>query len=113
MRVFLITGFALDKRAFALMDLPPESYHVLDLIPIRHGETLREYARRFASEIGLSPGDVIGGVSLGGMLALEMAKVVDVAGVILIASATHPRYIRERFMIWCPLAKWVPEFLIQ
>src|SRR4051812_5856151 len=113
MRVFLITGFALDKRAFALMDLPADTYHLLDLIPILPGETLRVYARRFASEIGLAPGDIIGGVSLGGMLALEMAKAVDVNGVVLIASATHPRYIRKRFKMWSPLARWVPEFLIR
>lgn len=113
MRVFLITGFALDKRAFARMDLPPETYRTQDLIPVLPGETLRAYALRMAKEIGLAPGDVIGGVSLGGMLALEMAGAVDVAGVILIASATHPRFIRKRFKIWAPLAKWVPESIIR
>ncbi|HKP96167.1 MAG TPA: alpha/beta hydrolase [Fibrobacteria bacterium] len=113
MRVFLITGFALDKRAFALMDLPADVYRALDLVPVLPGETLRAYARRMAAEIGLAPGDVIGGVSLGGMLALEMAKAVDVSGVLLIASATHPRHIRKRFKMWSPLAGWVPEFLIR
>jgi pimeloyl-ACP methyl ester carboxylesterase len=112
MRVFLITGFALDKRAFAMMDLPAETYHTLDLIPVLPGETLRVYALRMASEIGLAPGDVIGGVSLGGMLALEMATAVPVSGVVLIASATHPRYIRKRFKMWAPLARWVPESVI-
>jgi pimeloyl-ACP methyl ester carboxylesterase len=112
MRVFLITGFALDRRAFSFMDLPKDVYQTLDLIPIRKGESFREYALRFAREIGLAPGDVIGGVSLGGMLALEMAKAVDVLGVVIIASATHPRYIRKRFKMWAPLAPWVPERII-
>ena len=113
MRVFLITGFALDRRAFSLMNLPGEVYRTVDLIPVRKGESLREYALRMAGEIGLTPGDIIGGVSLGGMLALEMARVVDVAGVIIIASATHPRFIRKRFKIWAPLAPWVPEGVIR
>ncbi|MDB5050632.1 MAG: hypothetical protein JWO30_3703 [Fibrobacteres bacterium] len=113
MRVFLITGFALDKHAFDFMDLPGETYHTLDLIPILKGETLRQYALRMASEIGLAAGDVIGGVSLGGMLALEMAKAVDVSGVVLIASTTHPRHIRKRFKMWAPLARWVPEPVIR
>jgi pimeloyl-ACP methyl ester carboxylesterase len=113
MRVFLITGFALDKRAFAFMDLPPETYTTLDLIPILKGETLQAYARRMAGEIGLAPGDVIGGVSLGGMLALEMSKQVDVSGLILIASASHPLRIRKRFRVWAPIAKWVPEPVIR
>ncbi len=113
MRVFLITGFALDKRAFALMDLPSETYRTLDLIPILKGESLREYAARMAKEIGLAPGDIIGGVSLGGMLALEMSRLVDVAGLILIASATHPRHIRKRFKLWAPIAEWVPRSVIR
>ena len=113
MRVFLITGFALDRRAFDLMDLPAETYHTLDLIPVRKCETLRDYALRMAGEIGLAPGDIIGGVSLGGMIALEMAKAVDVRGVLLIASTTHPRNIRKRFKIWSPLAAHVPDFLIR
>ena len=113
MRVFLITGFALDRRAFQMMDLPAETYRTVDLIPIRKGESLREYARRMAADIGLAPGDVIGGVSLGGMLALEMAKVVPVSGAVIIASATHPRSIRKRFRMWGPLARWVPRFVIR
>jgi hypothetical protein len=112
MRVFLITGFALDKRAFDFMGLPADTYHTLDLIPVRKGESLRDYARRMAGEIGLKAGDVIGGVSLGGMLALEMAQVVDVLGVVIIASATHPRFIRKRFKMWAPIAAWVPDAVI-
>jgi acetyl esterase/lipase len=113
MRVYLITGFALDKRAFDLMDLPADTYRTLDLIPVRKGESLREYALRMAREIGLAPGDIIGGVSLGGMLALEMAKAIQVRGVLLIASATHPRQIRKRFKMWGPLASRTPQWAIR
>jgi pimeloyl-ACP methyl ester carboxylesterase len=113
MRVFLITGFALDKRAFDFMRLPENTFRTLDLIPVLKGESLRDYAKRMAAEIGLAPGDVIGGVSLGGMLALEMSKVVDVLGVVVIASATHPRFIRKRFKMWAPIASSVPDGVIR
>ncbi len=112
MRVFLITGFALDKRAFAPLNLPSDPYRLVDLIPVQKDETLRDYAGRMAKEIGLKPGDIVGGVSLGGMLALEMAKVVKVRGVILIASCTHPRHIRQRFLALAPIAAYIPDFLI-
>jgi hypothetical protein len=111
MRVLLITGFALDRRAFLPLDLPA-GYETFDLIPVRKGETLRAYALRMADEIGLRPGDIIGGVSLGGMLALEMARAVDVRGALLIASATHPRHIRKRFKMWAPIAPIAPDFFI-
>jgi hypothetical protein len=111
MRVLLITGFALDRRAFTRLNLPAE-FETFDLIPVRRGETLREYASRMAGEIGLRPGDIIGGVSLGGMLALEMARVIDVRGALIIASATHPRHIRKRFLWLWPLAPLMPDFVI-
>lgn len=112
MRVLLITGFALDRRAFTRLDLPPE-FETFDLIPVRPRERLRDYAMRMAGEIGLKPGDIIGGVSLGGMLALEMARAVEVRGALIIASATHPRHIRKRFRWLCPLAPFFPDFIIR
>ncbi len=111
MRVLLITGFALDRRAFIRLDLPPE-FETFDLIPVRPGESLRAYALRMAAEIGLQPGDIIGGVSLGGMLALEMARAVEVKGALIIASATHPRHIRKRFLWLWPIAPLIPDFII-
>ena len=113
MRVFLITGFALDKRAFDPLHLPAEPYELIDLIPILKGETLQTYAGRMAKVIGLKEGDIVGGVSLGGMLALEMAKIIRVRGVILIASATHPKFIRNPFLTLAPIAPFVPDFLIR
>ncbi len=113
MRVFLITGFALDKRAFALLDLPTDKYQLVDLIPVVKGESLSDYALRLSQSMGVQPGDIVGGVSLGGMLALEMAKTVKVGGIILIASCTHPRYIKKRFLTFAPLAPLVPDFLIR
>lgn len=113
MRVFLITGFALDTRAFSPLQLPPEPFRLVDLIPARRRETLREYALRLAAEIGMTGDDVIGGVSLGGMLALEMARAVGARGVILIASCAHPRYIRKRFLIFAPIAPFLPEALVR
>src|SRR5206468_3087008 len=93
------------------LDLPPE-FETFDLIPARPGESLRDYALRMAAEIGLRPGDIIGGVSLGGMLALEMARAIDVRGALIIASATHPRHIRKRFLWLWPIAPLMPDFII-
>lgn len=113
MRVFLITGFALDKRAFDPLRLPTDRFVLFDLVPPLPGEDLPEYARRMGREMGVGPGDVVGGVSLGGMLSLEIAKDVGTRAVILIASATHPRHIRKRFLMWSHLAPHAPDALIQ
>jgi pimeloyl-ACP methyl ester carboxylesterase len=112
MRIFLITGFALDKRAFSPLGLSDERFRFVDLIPARAGETLRDYALRLGDSLGAGKDDVIGGVSLGGMLALEIAKARGARGLILIASCTHPRFVRKRFLLLSPLAKLLPEPLI-
>lgn len=113
MRFFLITGFGLDKRAFGPMDLPPDRFVLFDLIPVRHREGLKDYALRMAETLGAGPGDVVGGISFGGMLGLEIAKALKPRGVVIIASATHPRYIRSRFLIWSHLAPHAPDFLVR
>src|SRR4051812_41218760 len=110
MRVFLITGFGLDKRAFAPLQLPAEPYRLVDLIPVNKGETLREYALRLSKDIGLTSEDMVGGVSLGGMLALEMDKAMGTRGVLIIASAAHPRFIRQKFLKLAYITPWMPEF---
>jgi len=101
-----MTGFALDVRAFALLDLPPQRVRVLDLIDAEPGDTLASYAARLVGATDYTPQDWIGGVSLGGMLALEAARQYGTQGLALIASTTHPRYIRG---IWHALASVAPE----
>ena len=114
MRVFLITGFALDKRAFDLMDLPARSFRTLDLIPVRKGESLREYALRMAA--GNRPGSG-GHRSAASPWAAcwrwKWPRPSRCAGVLLIASSTHPRQIRKRFKMWAPLASRMPEWAIR
>lgn len=113
MRMHLITGFGLDKRAFSPLRLPEDRFRLYDLIPPRRRETLRGYALRMAEGMDLDPGDVVGGISLGGMLALEIARAVPCRAVVLIASADHPRHIRRRFLVWSRLAPHAPDFLIK
>ncbi len=113
MKIFLITGFALDKRAFNLLDLSNEIFIFRDLIPVEKEDSFKSYALRMAKDMDLQDGDIIGGVSLGGMLALEIAKYYSVRGVILIASSRHPRMVKKRFMLWSGLAPYFPDFLIR
>jgi len=82
--------------------------------PTYNGESsLTETAARVVEEAGITSGDVVGGSSLGGMVALEIAKVIDVAGVILIGSATRPAEISRLLRMLAPLAAISPFGLTQ
>jgi pimeloyl-ACP methyl ester carboxylesterase len=108
-RLFLITGFALDARAFSLLRLPADRTRYLDLPPIQPGDTLATYAARLIDATDYQPTDAIGGVSLGGMLALEIARQRGARSISLIASSTHPRFVRGIFRGLSIVAPEAPE----
>lgn len=112
-RLFLITGFALDKSAFSKLDLPRDRVRTLDLIAVQPGDTLATYACRLIDATDYAPTDWIGGVSLGGMLALEIARMRGSRGGVLIASATHPRFVRGIFRALATVAPEAPEGFIR
>jgi pimeloyl-ACP methyl ester carboxylesterase len=112
-RLFLITGFALDSRAFSLLHLPENRVRYLDLPEVEPGDTLSRYALRLIDATDYQPKDAIGGVSLGGMLALEIARLRGAASISLLASCTHPRYIRLPFHALSQVAPEAPEPLLR
>jgi pimeloyl-ACP methyl ester carboxylesterase len=108
-RLFLITGFALDASAFSLLHLPPNRVRCLDLIPMEPGDTLAIYASRLIRQTDYQATDILGGVSLGGMLALEAARQHGTRALALIASATEPQFIRTVFRALSYVAPEAPE----
>lgn len=111
-RMFLLPGFALDARVFEPMSLPKDRIVMPDLIPLRPYDTLATYAERLLQEAGCQKGDLIAGVSLGGMLALEGARFFQSPRVALIASAVHPSFLRLGWRALCHVAPNAPDALI-
>ena len=68
----------------------------------RRGESLPDYARRFADEL---PDDteIIGGCSLGGMVAIEIARHRPVKACLLIGSVSCPAELPRRIRLWRPV----------
>jgi len=100
MKAYFIPGLAADKRVFRHIRLP-DGYEVeyLEWLPHCATESLREYAMRMATQIDRKDPFVLCGLSLGGMLAVEIAKAYPVDKLVLIASISHhshlPYYYRK------------------
>lgn len=96
--LYLIPGQGSDGRLFQQLDLSGFETKILEFpIPEKKG-SMASFAQIMASQIDTSRPFSIIGVSLGGMVAVEIGKVLPAEEIILIASAKTkdelPRYSR-------------------
>jgi pimeloyl-ACP methyl ester carboxylesterase len=84
--LYLISGLGVDHRVFQYLDLGNRPHTYINWIkPLSH-ESIAAYAKRLLVQI-TSPHPVIIGLSFGGMMAIEIAKLIPVQQVIVISSA--------------------------
>jgi len=87
LKAYFISGLGAGKKAFQRIKLP-ESFEpvYLDWITPEKDESLRNYARRFSSLIKNDDAFVLIGLSFGGMLASEIARLRNPMKTIIISS---------------------------
>lgn len=99
MRVYCIPGIGADDRLFHKLQLPDGFQKIpLNWLATQPGESLQAYAQRMAAAITCSEESVLLGVSLGGIIALEIARITGIEKVILVSSIADsmelPPYFR-------------------
>ncbi len=99
LKLIFIPGLATDERLFERQHSAFPDLWVPPWILVRNSEGLADYAARMAEMIINKQAEpfILGGVSLGGMLAYEIARHVKPRAVILIASCRTRRGIRGFF----------------
>ena len=87
MKAYFISGLGADKMAFKKIKLPAAYEPIyLDWIPPVKNESLTNYARRFSSLIKSNDAFILIGLSFGGMLASEIARLRNPMKTIIISS---------------------------
>jgi len=82
--------------------------------PLYQGEkTIEQVAQNVIQCYNLKKDPLIGGASLGGMVAIEIAKMLNIPKVILISSTHHPSHINPALKKLSYLAEMTPVHLIQ
>ena len=76
-------------------------------------ETIAEMAATLIEAHGISDGDTVIGSSLGGMLAAEVSRTIELERIILIGSAIHPDEIRTLLKVLHPIIDYTPLDFIQ
>jgi len=107
MRVILLPGMGADARLFGGVRACLPHLEVLDWIEPFAGEPLPSYAERMARRIDGATPFVLGGVSMGGMVAAEMLQHVRPRGLVLVSSATSNDCV-ARFAALRPLLRTIP-----
>ena len=87
MKVYFISGLAADSRVFKHIELPPGYETIyLDWIDPQKEESLSSYAGRLAEKIDATQPFALIGLSMGGMMAAEIARIYRPAVTILLSS---------------------------
>lgn len=109
----LFPGLGADARLYEVQRRELAGVETPDWIEPRAGESLREYAARWGEllEVGERPA-VLGGVSFGGMIALEMARAHGAKGVVLIGSCRHPRSVSGVLRACERVSRWTPRVVL-
>ncbi|MFT6966836.1 MAG: pimeloyl-ACP methyl ester carboxylesterase [Marivirga sp.] len=114
MKVYGIGGLGVDERVFSALNLDFELI-ALNWIDPQSKESTNSYANRLAEQIDQKASFAIIGVSFGGMIAIELSKILNPEKIILISSATSEQDILLAFRLFgkTGIIHLVPDFLIK
>lgn len=93
--LYLLSGLGADRRVFDFLDLHGFNLVHIDWIKPLDDEKIESYAQRLLEQIKTHRPTLIG-VSFGGIVAIEIAKLIETNKVILISSATTKTDIPAR-----------------
>lgn len=101
MNVYFLSGLGADSRIFRHINLP-EGFEAnyIEWIPPTGHETLKEYAHRLSENIDKTKPFVLIGVSMGGMVACEIASIAKPFALIIISSCPSSTHLPSYFPIY-------------
>jgi pimeloyl-ACP methyl ester carboxylesterase len=96
-QIYILSGLGADERVFQKLDLSDLPVTFVQWIPPVQSETITSYVLRLVGQIK-APNPILIGLSFGGMMATEIAKIIPTERIILLASAKNkhelPFYFR-------------------
>ena len=96
--IYCISGLGADERAFSRLDIPGYTLVYLPWFLPMPNQTIEAYAARMSIDIK-EKNPLLMGLSFGGMMCIEIAKLIPAAGVILISSISSasgiPRWLKR------------------
>lgn len=101
-KVYVFSGLGVDKRVFRNISFDHVHAEFVDWIKPSSDESMENYAKRIATIIKAEK-PILMGLSFGGMIAVEISKIIDTEKVILISSAKTKSELSSQFKILNPI----------
>lgn len=102
--VYLLPGLGATGEAFSKLEFPSCKRVTIKWLKPKKGENLPEYAKRLSSQIKDPENSILCGLSFGGIVSVELAKLLPVYKTILISSVKT----RKEFPNTIKLARFLP-----
>ena len=98
MKIYAISGLGADYRVFKFLSINYPIIH-LDWIEPFPDEAISDYAKRLSSKITEKDNCCILGVSFGGLIAIELSKLINPNATILISSIPTASHLRLSYKL--------------
>lgn len=83
--IYCISGFGADERVFSKINFQENEVHFIPWADPLKKETIEEYAKRLSAQIH-HKNPILFGLSFGGIMCIEIAKIISAGQVIIISS---------------------------
>lgn len=87
--IYFISGLGADERIFQYLEITKKYPHKFIQWVTPHRDTISTYANKLLTQINVEKEVILVGVSFGGMIAVEIGKLIDTRKIILISSAKN------------------------
>lgn len=105
--VYFISGLGADYRAFSKLTLSVNMVHV-QWVQSDDSDSIATYAQKLLSQIDTNQSVILVGLSFGGMVAVELSKLIPNCKVILLSSAPTPAAIPKTYKLFSA-EKWIDK----
>ncbi|WP_343070964.1 alpha/beta hydrolase [Chitinophaga qingshengii] len=112
--IYFFSGLGADSTIFMNLDLPGYHKVYINWVPALPSENITQYAERIKSQITVENPYIIG-LSFGGIIAVEVSKLINVKKMVLLSSVKTKSELNKRqfFFMRLGLYRLIPSGLIK
>jgi|SRR5450755_351971 pimeloyl-ACP methyl ester carboxylesterase len=102
MNLYFVSGLGADKRMFQKLKLGDEwMIHHVEWVAVRDDESLETYCHRLSEQIDRTKPFILIGLSFGGIVAIQLAKLFSPVQTVIISSFCFKKEVSNFYILLC------------